>query len=72
MTQTHPDVPLGKHVEVKGRHYVISVLTWPLSGGQQTTKAYRADSCGTVQYGHPVVEIDGDDPEKMIELLEEA
>lgn len=68
MITHHPDVPLGQHIDIDGHHYVISVLTWPLSS-LVTTRAYRAEEDGTVRYGQCVAELDRNDPDEIVRQL---
>ncbi|MEU0467247.1 hypothetical protein ABZ215_24870 [Amycolatopsis sp. NPDC006131] len=62
------DVPLGRHVTTRRGDYVVSVTRIPLSD-VVFTAAYPADVEGTVVSFKPAVELPGDCPDQVADLL---
>lgn len=47
--------PIGEHIELGGRHYLIATIRWD---NTNTARAYPADQCGAPTSGKPVAEAD--------------
>lgn len=47
--------PIGEHIELGGRHYLIATIRWD---NTNTARAYPADQGGAPTSGKPVAEAD--------------